>query len=224
MPTDKDDFIDTLSLELRHSFNEADALLDSLHNIDSSSRQEEANTQAEANAQADFDEEDSSVEDRFSTISLHSDDDYNEGEMADDMQRLRSSVECLRRDLDTTVLMVCRLIQKQSSRSQPLIALLDPGSNITMIHKRVLPRGATPKLLRKPREGRTLVGTFRSRRLVWLEHIELPQFNNAPCLKIQDACVFDCKDCLCDIIVGRDFLQALAENHCSDDPHTIEDE
>jgi hypothetical protein len=108
-------------------------------------------------------------------------------------------------DLAPSILFVPRFIQ-QHQAGLPLISLLDPGSNVTFIHRRTLPPGAVPLVLSTQATGNTIAGTFNSKNEVWLDDIILPEFTRSRHIKTQRALVFD-TPCPYDVILGRDFLR-----------------
>jgi hypothetical protein len=110
-------------------------------------------------------------------------------------------------DLAPTVLFIPQCIQKQV-HDQPLVALLDPGSNITFLHRRTLPTGAVPTLLPGATTGTTLAGEFTSKTKVWMDNIILPEFTRSRRVTSQRALIFE-NACPYDVILGRDFFVTL---------------
>ncbi len=89
-------------------------------------------------------------------------------------------------DLTPTVLFIPQCIQKQV-HDQPLVALLDPGSNNTFLHCQALPNGAVPNLLPGATTGTTLAGKFTSKTKVWIDNTTLPEFTCSRCVTSQQA-------------------------------------
>ncbi len=106
-------------------------------------------------------------------------------------------------DLPPTVLLIPQTVQ-QHQHGRPLVALLDPGSNVTFLHRRSSPRGAVPTLLAGTTRVTAIAGDFTSRSEVWMTDITLPEFNCARRIS-QRALIFD-YNCPSDVILGRDFL------------------
>ena len=102
-------------------------------------------------------------------------------------------------------LVAAKQIQRQDSK-RLLYALLDTGGSHTMIHARVLPKGATPSVMETQRNFKTIAGNFATTRSVHLSEIVLPEFDKTRQIDGVSAFVFD-QPCAYDIILGRDFMQ-----------------
>ena len=85
--------------------------------------------------------------------------------------------EILSPDLIPMTLVAPRTIQKQPA-SRVLKALCDSGGTVTLIHKKALPKGATP-IVGSNKKFITLAGAFTSTRTVYLRDIVLPEFSGA---------------------------------------------
>lgn len=103
-----------------------------------------------------------------------------------------------------STLLVAASIQRHDSR-RVLRVLLDSGGTNTLIHNRVLPRGAVPVAGFGERKFRTIAGDFQSRRAVTLRDIVLPEFDKTRRVDDIEAYVFD-SPCSYDVILGQDFL------------------
>ena len=112
-----------------------------------------------------------------------------------------------RTDLVPSVLMLCRSIQQQESK-RLLRVLLDSGGSHSLIHSRVLPKGATPMVLPSVRPVNTIMGQFQANRKVYLREIVLPEFDKTRRADGLEAYVFD-SPCRYDMILGRDFLSLI---------------
>ncbi|MHA7927802.1 MAG: retropepsin-like aspartic protease, partial [Marinobacter sp.] len=112
-----------------------------------------------------------------------------------------------RKDEVPSTLMVAKYIQNVESR-RLLHVLLDSGGSHTLVHERILPRGANPIV--DPMGTRTLqtiAGSFSSKRMVHMKGLSLPEFDKQKEIDGVDAFVFG-SECNYDVILGRDFLQA----------------
>jgi hypothetical protein len=92
-----------------------------------------------------------------------------------------------------------------------LKALFNPGSDLTFLHQRCLPAGATP-LISNARGGTTLAGTFTTKRIATMKDILLPEFHWNRKINSQDCLIFDAifdAECPYDIILGQDFLSKI---------------
>jgi hypothetical protein len=98
-------------------------------------------------------------------------------------------------------LSLCNDTTKSISINHSLKALFDPGSDLTFLHQRCLPAGAT-RLLSKTRGDTTLAGTFNTKRFVTMYNIILPEFHGQNCL------IFD-TEWPYDIILGQYFLTKI---------------
>jgi phage anti-repressor protein len=121
----------------------------------------------------------------------------------DSFTELHDEFQLAHKDLVPSSLLIAATIQKQRS-SIPLKALFDPGSDLTFIHERCIPHGATPAVS-SITIGTTLAGTFTTSRVVTLDKILLPEFYHSfridshPCYLINTNYPYD-------IIVGCDLL------------------
>ena len=92
--------------------------------------------------------------------------------------------------------------------TKPLTVLLDSGSNVTWINRKVLPKGCNPREV-EATTGNTIAGKLSSNQMVTLTDLALPEFNKNVKLTYQDARVFNQPDCRYDVITGRDFLSSF---------------
>ena len=115
-----------------------------------------------------------------------------------------------------TTLMVVSKIQDQPGQRKLLKVLLDSGSDKTMIHRRCLPKGATPFKLATPQIGNTLAGNLESTQGVWLQDLVLPEFGSTRRIQTQKALVFD-GNLSYDAILGLDFLTPTGIDICLSD-------
>jgi hypothetical protein len=90
---------------------------------------------------------------------------------------LHNEFQLVQKDLVPTSLIIAATIQKLHS-SIPLKALFDPGSDLTFIHERCIPKGATP-VVSSTTTGTTLAGTFTTSCFVKLEKILFPKFHRS---------------------------------------------
>ena len=91
--------------------------------------------------------------------------------------------------------------------SQPLNALLDSGSTLTLISRSSLPSNIKTTSLKQPLSGNTVNGSFNSTEFVILSDVSLPEFGKSRRINEVKAIVFDAPAAH-DIIVGRDVLNA----------------
>ena len=87
-----------------------------------------------------------------------------------------------------------------------LLALMDSGSSVTLIHRSKLPRGVNPSKLGKKFSAQMTAGNFEVGYGVTLRDVHLPEFSNALKTDTWIAYVFD-SPCRYDMIVGRDWLK-----------------
>jgi hypothetical protein len=95
----------------------------------------------------------------------------------DSFTELHNEFQLVQKDLVPSSLIIAVTIQKQRS-SIPLKAFFDPGSDLTFVHERCIPKGATP-VVSLTTTGTTLAGTFTTSRFVTLEKILLPEFHRS---------------------------------------------
>ena len=101
-------------------------------------------------------------------------------------------------------LLIAKTIQGKTSM-RLLHVLLDTGSTKTMINKKALPRGAVPRILQNRISLHTLVGSFESKREVFLDSVILPEFDKSKTVQGQTALVFDMPTCQYNLILGVNF-------------------
>ena len=98
---------------------------------------------------------------------------------------------------------------------RPLVALLDTGSTNTLIQQRCIPPGARPKVSQFKSITTTANGTFDTSTVIQLQTIQLPEFVNGRYVDgIEEARLFDQRDCRYDVILGRDFLRKAGIKFC----------
>lgn len=100
-------------------------------------------------------------------------------------------------------------IQKTDFK-QPLLVLLDSGSQLSWFHQNALPRGICPSKTARL-QGTTMAGSFSSDRQVHLEHVQLPEFKRNILLVDLHARIFNAP-CRYDMILGRDVLKHFRLN------------
>ena len=96
---------------------------------------------------------------------------------------------------------------------------MDPGSDRSFIHERVIPKGAVPKVIR-PKVTRTLSGTTNYTRVVELQGILLPEFSRSKHIDRKFECFVSNHVGTTDVILGNDFLIAVGIN-CNGADQTI---
>jgi hypothetical protein len=94
---------------------------------------------------------------------------------SDSFAELHNEFQLVHRDLVPRSSIIAATIQKQRS-SIPLKGLFDPGLDLTFIHERCIPNGATP-VVSLTTTGTTLAGTFTISSFVTLEKLLLPEFH-----------------------------------------------
>ncbi len=93
-----------------------------------------------------------------------------------------------------------------SVRSRILLKVLfDPGSTLTLISRKCLPRHCKPCAITNKHQIHTLAGTCAAKEMVVMRKIRLPKFNKKPVVEEQKALVFD-RQCKYDVIFGADFV------------------
>ena len=112
-----------------------------------------------------------------------------------------------KRTLTPITILICDTIGVKKSR-RLLRVLFDSGSMKTLIHRDVLPEGASTKRLGSNRGVSTLAGKFHPKEMVYMRDIRLPEFDKNRCVDEQKALVFEGK-CRYDIILGADFLEKV---------------
>ena len=85
-----------------------------------------------------------------------------------------------------------------------MLALMDSGSNFTLIHRSKLPPGCVPTLV-DTQTAHTAAGSFKFASVVILEDAHLPEFSRSLRIEKMVAYVFDAP-CRYDMIVGRNWL------------------
>ena len=106
--------------------------------------------------------------------------------------------------LTPITIMIVNSIGLKKSRAI-LKVLLDPGSTKTMISRKALPREAQLIPLQQEKKVMTLAGTMRTKNLVNLRDIRLPEFDKSCQIEEQKALIFEEK-CRYDVILGNNFL------------------
>ena len=87
--------------------------------------------------------------------------------------------------------------------------MCDSGSTGTLIKDSSLPFGAKPTITKEATYSTTTHGTHKSNEINFMEHIQLPEFNNGRSIQGLKANVFHSPTCPYDVILGVDFLQAI---------------
>jgi hypothetical protein len=116
---------------------------------------------------------------------------------------LHDTTPLVTQDRVPSSLLIAATIQHNRS-TKPLKVLFDPGSDLTFLHQRCLPPGATPLLLTK-QGGTTIAGTFTTNRFVTMHNVLLPKFHRSRKIDKQDCLIFTA-ECPYNVILGRDFL------------------
>ena len=101
-------------------------------------------------------------------------------------------------------IMVCNTISSVRSRTI-LKVLFDPGSTVTFISRKCLPRRCKPCPVTRSRSVTTLVGSCTASEMVVLRAIRLPELDKNRVINQHKALVFD-DDIRYDLILGADFL------------------
>ena len=86
-----------------------------------------------------------------------------------------------------------------------LLALMDSGSNFSLIHRSKLPPGCVPSMIPNPQTANTAAGNFHFSSVVVLEDAHLPEFSRSLKIERMVAYVFDAP-CKYDLIIGRNWL------------------
>ena len=110
-------------------------------------------------------------------------------------------------DLVPSTLLIARTMQGCTSM-RLLRVLFDSGGTVTMVNRRCLPKGCNPHVLDKAITSNTISGTMKTKCVVKLEGIVLPEFDRNKKIDEQMALVFDGPSKY-DLILGRDFLQKI---------------
>ncbi len=84
--------------------------------------------------------------------------------------------------------------------------LFDSGSNVSMIKRSALPKGVITKLLGDTKLVRTLAGHLKTKEVVMMQDIRLPEFDKNRRINQQKLLVFDNNKVKYDIILGTNFL------------------
>jgi hypothetical protein len=93
-----------------------------------------------------------------------------------------------------------------SVRSHILLKVLfDPGSTLTLISRKRLPRHCKPCAITNKCQIHTLAGTCTAKEMLVMRKIRLPEFGKKRVVEEQKALVFD-GQCKYDVIFGADFL------------------
>ena len=114
--------------------------------------------------------------------------------------------------------MIAQSIQGQTVRL-PIRVLMDPGSDFSYIHERVIPKGAVPKIT-VPLATSTLSGTTAYDRVVELSGIQLPEFSRSMRINRLFRCYVSNQKGNTDLILGNDFLTAVGVN-CNGEDQTM---
>jgi hypothetical protein len=114
--------------------------------------------------------------------------------------------------------MIAHTIQGHRTRL-PLKVLMDPGSDHSYIHARVLPKGAVPSTVRS-RRTKTLSGIIDYNRKVELKGILLPELSRSKHIEKRFECFVSEHPSNTDVILGNDFLIAVGIN-CNGSDQTI---
>ena len=101
-------------------------------------------------------------------------------------------------------IMVCDTISAVRSRTI-LKVLFDPGSTVTFISRKCLPRHCKPCPVAKSRSVTTLAGSCTAKEMVVLQAIRLPELDKNRVIDQHKALVFD-GNIRYDLILGADFL------------------
>ena len=101
-------------------------------------------------------------------------------------------------------IMVCDTISSVRSRTI-LKVLFDPGSTVTFISRKCLPRHCKPCPVTRSRSVNTLAGSCTASEMVVLRAIRLPELDKNRVIDQHKALVFD-GDIRYDLILGADFL------------------
>ena len=88
--------------------------------------------------------------------------------------------------------------------NQTMLALMDSGSNLTLIHQNWVPEGCKPVSVEQQKTN-TAAGTFQVQSYVDLHDISFPEFGNSVSCATLRAYIFSAP-CRYALIVGRDFL------------------
>ena len=92
--------------------------------------------------------------------------------------------------LMATSIMIVKTIHNHESQKL-LRVLFDSGGTKTMIHRRALPAGVNPMLLKDKEEMTTLTGVYQSQGKVMLTRLRLPELDKNRIVDSQEALVFD---------------------------------
>ena len=125
-------------------------------------------------------------------------------EKANDSQENIMAALPNRKRLMPLSIMVCETISAVRSRTI-LKVLFDPGSTVTFISCKCLPRHCKPCPVTKSRSVNTLAGSCTANEMVVLRTIRLPELDKNRFIDQHKALVFD-GDIRYDLILGADFL------------------
>ena len=118
-------------------------------------------------------------------------------------EKIRARIPSKKR-LTPLSIMVCDTISSVRSRTI-LKVLFDPGSTVTFISRKCLPRHCKPCPVTKSRSVNTLAGSCTANEMVVLRAIRLPELDKNRIVDQHKALVFD-GDIRYDLILGADFL------------------
>ena len=125
-------------------------------------------------------------------------------EKANDSQENIMAALPNRKRLTPLSIMVCDTISVVRSRTI-LKVLFDPGSTVTFISRKCLPRHCKPCPVTKSRSVNTLAGSCTANEMVVLRAIRLPELDKNRVIDQHKALVFD-GDIHYDLILGANFL------------------
>jgi hypothetical protein len=124
-------------------------------------------------------------------------------EADDNSERVVARMPSKRR-LTPLSILICDTISSARSRTI-LKVLFDPGSTVTFIGRKCLPRHCKPLPAARPRSVTTLAGSCTANEMVVLCAIRLPELDKNRVIDQHKAFVFD-GDTRYDLILGADFL------------------
>lgn len=106
-------------------------------------------------------------------------------------------------------------LQGRDHTTDPLLVLLDLGSDTTWINRRAIPQGCNPKTT-QPCNGTTIAGSVSCNQSISIDSMVLPEFFRNRSMGDVEAKVFNALGVRYDMIIGRDIINRIGMKFDSD--------